>query len=47
MSVVIYTYAFIHKYIKSAYTYTYVKIVTKRRESSLNLSSYSQTYEIL
>ena len=39
MSVAIYPYAFIHKYIKHAYTYTYVKIVTKRRESRLNLSS--------
>ena len=39
MSVAIYTYAFIHKYIKHTHTYMYVKIVTKTRESSLNLSS--------
>ena len=40
-SVAIQTNAFIHKYIKHTYTCTYVKIVTKRRESSssLNLSS--------
>ena len=32
----IHTYAITHKYIKHSCTYTYVKIVTKKRERSLN-----------
>ena len=36
MSWQIYTYAFIHKYTKHSCIYTYAKIVTKKRERSLN-----------
>ena len=34
-----YKYTFLHKYIKHICTYTYVKIVTKKRDRSLNSSS--------